>query len=178
VILDYGHNPAAVKAIADMVGRLDVSGRRIGVVSAPGDRRDEDIREIARTAGDVFDHLILRRDDDRRGEARRSAAAAWRRHFAKRALGATGSVIVDEQQAIDAALRMAPRRRPPRDLRRQHHALVEARSSTSRATNARRPMDARASRGSPSSNRSRAKLDRQHGDRRRARVRLARETDD
>src|SRR5438046_8231101 len=40
VILDYGHNPAAVGAMADLVTKLKVEGRRIGVVAGPGDRRD------------------------------------------------------------------------------------------------------------------------------------------
>ena len=67
VILDYGHNPAAIQAMADLVGRLEVSGRRLCVLAGPGDRRDEDLREIARIASTAFDHLIVRRDDDTRG---------------------------------------------------------------------------------------------------------------
>ena len=47
VILDYGHNPAAIQAMVNLCTRLDVEGRRICVVH-PGDRRDEDIRDIAR----------------------------------------------------------------------------------------------------------------------------------
>jgi cyanophycin synthetase len=108
VILDYGHNPAAVKAIADMVGRLDVAGRRIGVVSAPGDRRDEDIREIARTAGEVFDHIILRRDDDRRGRGSEEVPRLMEAALREAGVGSDRvTVIVDEQQAIDAALKLA-----------------------------------------------------------------------
>jgi cyanophycin synthetase len=108
VILDYGHNPAAVQAMADMVGRLEVAGRRIGVVSAPGDRRDDDIRDIARIAGKAFDHLIFRRDEERRGRG----ADEVPRMMAETVL-ATGvpadrvQVIVDEQQSIDAALKLA-----------------------------------------------------------------------
>jgi cyanophycin synthetase len=108
VILDYGHNPAAVQAIADMVGRLEVTGRRIGVVAAPGDRRDEDIREIARIAGKAFDHVIVRRDDDRRG--RRADEVPRMMEATLREAGTPSeriSVIIDEQEAIDAALKMA-----------------------------------------------------------------------
>jgi cyanophycin synthetase len=36
VILDYGHNPAAVRCMVDMVQRLDVNGRRLCVIAAPG----------------------------------------------------------------------------------------------------------------------------------------------
>lgn len=67
VILDYAHNPAAVRAICELAGRLDVDGRRIIVLAAPGDRRDEDIIEIATIAAPFFDHFICRRDDKLRG---------------------------------------------------------------------------------------------------------------
>jgi cyanophycin synthetase len=108
VILDYGHNPAAVKAIADMVGRLDVSGRRIAVVAAPGDRRDEDIREIARTAGSVFDQIILRRDDDPRGRGAEEVPQLMETALREAGVASNRvSVIVDEQKAIEAALKLA-----------------------------------------------------------------------
>jgi cyanophycin synthetase len=43
VILDYAHNPAAVRAMCNLVDRFETEGRRIVVLAAPGDRRDEDI---------------------------------------------------------------------------------------------------------------------------------------
>ncbi|HLS46890.1 MAG TPA: cyanophycin synthetase [Gemmatimonadales bacterium] len=67
VILDYGHNPAAIEAMVQFVDRLQADGRRIVILSAPGDRRDEDIREIARIAAGWFDYYICRRDDGLRG---------------------------------------------------------------------------------------------------------------
>ena len=67
VILDYGHNPAAVEAMCQLVERLEPAGRRICVLAAPGDRRDEDIADIGRIAAGQFDRYILRRDDSLRG---------------------------------------------------------------------------------------------------------------
>jgi cyanophycin synthetase len=67
VVMDYGHNPAAVKAMVDLVGRLDVKGRKLVVLAAPGDRRDEDVREIARLCAGNFDRYLCRRDDGLRG---------------------------------------------------------------------------------------------------------------
>jgi cyanophycin synthetase len=67
VIVDYGHNAAAVKTMTDFALRLECTGRRICVLAAPGDRRDEDVRAIARAASKGFDHIFLRRDDDLRG---------------------------------------------------------------------------------------------------------------
>src|SRR5205823_2952368 len=108
VILDYGHNPAAMTAMTDLVRRLDVAGRRIGVVSAPGDRRDEDIREIARAAGSAFDHIIFRRDEDPRGRKRDEVPNLLAATLREDGIPAERiQVIVDEQQSIDAALHMA-----------------------------------------------------------------------
>jgi cyanophycin synthetase len=108
VILDYGHNPAAVQAMADLVGRLEVTGRRIGVVSAPGDRRDDDLRAIARIAGKAFDHIIFRRDEDRRGRGASEVPTLMQDTLIAEGVPAAQlQVIVDEQQAIDAALKLA-----------------------------------------------------------------------
>jgi cyanophycin synthetase len=67
VIVDYGHNASAVEVMCQLVERLEPKGRRILVIAAPGDRRDEDIVEIGRICAGRFDHYICRRDDRLRG---------------------------------------------------------------------------------------------------------------
>jgi len=67
VILDYGHNPAAIQAMCELTDRLDCRGKRVCVLAAPGDRRNEDIAEIASIAAGHFDHYICRQDDRTRG---------------------------------------------------------------------------------------------------------------
>lgn len=108
VLFDYGHNAHAVAAMADLAKRLDVSGRRLVVVAGPGDRRDEDLREIARAVAGGFDHYICRRDDGLRGrapdEVPKLIAATLREHGVP---DECISLIPDEQEAIDAGLRMA-----------------------------------------------------------------------
>ena len=110
VILDYAHNPAAAQVMADLAQRLECSGRRVCVLSAPGDRRDEDIRAMARIAGAAFDHLILRRDDDLRGRGPDEIPLMMQEElllagFAEERM----EVIPDEQSAIDAALKGSKR---------------------------------------------------------------------
>ena len=108
VLFDYGHNAHAVAAMADLAQRLDVTGRRLVVVAGPGDRRDEDLREIAKAVAGGFDHYICRRDDGLRGrapdEVPKLIAATLREHGVP---DDRISVIPDEQDAIDAGLRMA-----------------------------------------------------------------------
>ena len=107
VLFDYGHNAHAVGMMADLACRLDVTGRRIVVLAGPGDRRDEDLVAIAHAVAGRFDHYICRRDDSLRDRAPDEVP-----RLQARALMASGvpesaiSVIPDEQEAIDAALRM------------------------------------------------------------------------
>ena len=108
VLFDYGHDAHAVAAMADLAQRLEVSGRRLVVVAGPGDRRDEDLRDIAKAVAGGFDHYICRRDDGLRGrkpdEVPKLIAATLREHgVADHQI----SIIPDEQDAIDAGLRMA-----------------------------------------------------------------------
>jgi len=110
VVVDYGHNPAAIQAMADLMLRLECSGRRICVLSGPGDRRDEDIKAIARIAAKAFDYIILRRDDDLRGRGsdeipKMMAAELIEAGFSQDKF----TIIPDEQAAIDASLAMAKR---------------------------------------------------------------------
>jgi cyanophycin synthetase len=65
VLVDYAHNPAAVAGLMDLV-RGTPADRRIGVVTVPGDRRDDDIRNVGRLCGNL-DYVILKEDSDRRG---------------------------------------------------------------------------------------------------------------
>jgi cyanophycin synthetase len=85
-----------------------VTGRRICVLAAPGDRRDEDIADVGRIAAGRFDRYILRRDDGLRGRKPDEVPYLLRDAL----LGAGVDVeqvlvIPDEQAAVDAALREA-----------------------------------------------------------------------
>jgi cyanophycin synthetase len=108
VILDYGHNAAAVEAMCDLVDRLDVTGRRICVLAAPGDRRDEDIKDIGRIAAGRFDRYLCRRDDQLRGRMPDEVPNLLRDALLEHGTLAEQILIVPEEQvAVDAALREA-----------------------------------------------------------------------
>ena len=106
VIMDYAHNAHAVGMMADLAQRLDAQ-RRIVVMAGPGDRRDQDLIEIAGAVAGKFDHYICRRDDSLRGRdgdevPRILAQALQAAGVTKEAI----TIIPDEQEAIDAGLRM------------------------------------------------------------------------
>jgi cyanophycin synthetase len=94
--------------MCQLVERLDVGGRRICVLAAPGDRRDEDVKDIGRMAAGRFERYICRRDDQLRGrkpdEVPNLLRDALLEHGAQ---AAEILVIPDEQAAVDAALREA-----------------------------------------------------------------------
>ena len=108
VLLDYAHNPAAVQMICRTVDRLDVDGRRIAVIAAPGDRRDEDIHEIARTVAGYFDRFICKADDRLRGRDLGEVPEMMRQTLLDNGVADDRiAVIPDETEAVDTALRMA-----------------------------------------------------------------------
>lgn len=108
VILDYAHNPAAVAAICNLASQLETEGRRIIVLAAPGDRRDEDIREIARIAAPHFDHFICRRDDNTRGRDGDEIPNMLRKVLIDEGVSEERIEIIEEEQpATEHALQMA-----------------------------------------------------------------------
>jgi cyanophycin synthetase len=108
VILDYAHNPAAVRAMCSLVDRIEPEGRRIVVLSAPGDRRDEDIREIAEIAAGHFDFFICRCDDNRRGRGKEEVAVMLKNALLENGIESDRiEVIADEQEATSRALQVA-----------------------------------------------------------------------
>ncbi|MCH8135285.1 MAG: cyanophycin synthetase, partial [Proteobacteria bacterium] len=105
VILDYAHNPAAVSAMCGLVDRLGAEGNKTIVLAAPGDRRDEDIREIAAIASSHFDRFICRCDDNRRGRGEDEVAVMLKNRLLELGVSADRiEVVPDEQEATARAL--------------------------------------------------------------------------
>ncbi len=110
VILDYGHNAAAIASISQLVSRLEVVGKRICVLAAPGDRRDEDIRAIAGAAAGHFDHYICKADDNRRGRGRVEVPEMLREQLLESGIGDEQIVVIpSEVEAVKSSLEIASR---------------------------------------------------------------------
>jgi cyanophycin synthetase len=68
VIVDYAHNAAAIGALGALIDRIRPQhGRVFGMVSIPGDRRDDDLIEMGRLAAGIFDEIMFREAPDGRG---------------------------------------------------------------------------------------------------------------
>ncbi|WP_171229459.1 cyanophycin synthetase [Ruegeria sp. HKCCA4008] len=108
VILDYGHNPAALKAMAALADQLEIKGRRLCVVAMPGDRRDEDIIDGAAALAGHFDHFICKADDRRRGRGHDEVPRMMRQALIDNGVDdASITVIPDEVEAVNAGLQQA-----------------------------------------------------------------------
>ena len=103
IIIDYAHNAAAIAGLMDFVRNLDAN-RRIGVITAPGDRRDEDLRIVGRLAASL-DHVIVKEDTYRRGREPGQIAARIIEGLREGGLGEQQyEIIYDEQEAIAKAI--------------------------------------------------------------------------
>jgi cyanophycin synthetase len=107
IVLDYGHNIAALRAVGDLVERIANGRRVIGVVSMPGDRRDEDRVAFGTLAGTLFDRLYVA-EPAVRGRPTGEAAgllidAAARARDGHPARCGQPVFIADEAEAVQAA---------------------------------------------------------------------------
>ncbi|HEY2291861.1 MAG TPA: cyanophycin synthetase [Thermoanaerobaculia bacterium] len=109
VLLDYAHNAHGMTAMAQTIRGLTVTGRRIGVLAAPGDRRDQDILDLARTAAPAFDFIFLREDDNRRGRKPGETGELVRQGLLAAGFPADRIApgIHGEEQAVQSALETA-----------------------------------------------------------------------
>ena len=82
VLVDYGHNAAALHATGQMVAAV-WDGEPVAAITLPGDRRDDLVAESAEAIATWFGTVIVYEDDDLRGRApgemRELIAAAMRK---------------------------------------------------------------------------------------------------
>jgi cyanophycin synthetase len=64
VLLDYGHNPDSIRALAKLLPRLS-QGRKIALCHGTGNRTNEQIIEFGRALASVYDYILLADFDPR-----------------------------------------------------------------------------------------------------------------
>ena len=111
VIADYGHNPDAMRALVQAVQAMPAQRRSV-VISAAGDRRDEDIRAQTQILGAAFDDVVLYQDAAQRGRADGEVLALLRQGLQ----GAPRTTRVDELHGEFNAIDHALARLQPGDL--------------------------------------------------------------
>jgi cyanophycin synthetase len=129
VVIDYCHNVDGMRQLADFVNRMMVesptrpgrvgaaatgtrSGRAIGVLGIPGDRRDEDQRQYGAIAAGAFDEIIVREDKNLRGRIAGETATNVIEGVREAKAAGTARVgradkVLEEMAAVRTALRRA-----------------------------------------------------------------------
>lgn len=103
VLIDYAHNPAGYEAVGEFVKNW--KGDRLGVIGGPGDRRDEDLMLLGKIASGIFDYIIIKEDEDRRGRDKGEVADLILKGMLSENPNQEHSVILDETDAIESALK-------------------------------------------------------------------------
>ncbi|MCG7599778.1 cyanophycin synthetase [Halomonas sp. McH1-25] len=101
VLIDYGHNVPALEALGELVSRIPAQ-RRIGVASAPGNRRDEDLFSLGVQLANMHDIVFLC-ETDPRGRPDGDTASLLRAGAESVPGDCRVEVVLKERQAIDRA---------------------------------------------------------------------------
>jgi cyanophycin synthetase len=96
-------------AMVDLVQRLKKT-RTIGVIAAPGDRRDQDITQLGTIAAAGFDKLIIKEDDNRRGRKPGETAEILRQSAIRAGKKESDiEIVLPELDAVQHALKQGQR---------------------------------------------------------------------
>ena len=123
VLIDYAHNAHGLEAVGEFVERVTVAAPtgsgapgaaswsanlRVAVIATPGDRRDEDMRELGRVAARYFDDVIIREDENLRGRKRGETAAlimeGVQEAMRTGARAGSAEIVLEEKDAVTRAL--------------------------------------------------------------------------
>ncbi len=101
-LVDYAHNVASYEALGSFV--CNWPGERVGIVGGPGDRRDEDFINLGKLAAKIFDRIIVKEDEDRRGRPSGDAAELIRKGILLENPASNYEVILNEEEAVNKGL--------------------------------------------------------------------------
>lgn len=104
VLMDYAHNPAGMRGLVNFISKLP-NKYRTCVLNGTGDRRDDDIREFAKIAGDHFDRIVIRRGNYLRGRTEEDMFRLLQEGIAQSDNTPQVRVIPESREAIAHAIK-------------------------------------------------------------------------
>ncbi len=104
-LIDYAHNPHGYEAVGSFVRNWE--GQKIGVIGGPGDRRDEDLILLGKISAQVFDSIIIKEDDDKRGRQPGETADLIAKGIFQENPNVKYETILSETEAIETAFNSA-----------------------------------------------------------------------
>jgi len=106
VLIDFAHNPSGYLGVEDFLSSVDAN-KKIGIIAGVGDRRDEDIKECAKIAGRMFDHIIIRQEKHLRGRTEQEIIDLILSGITESDRNVTYEIIPKEVEAIKHAINSA-----------------------------------------------------------------------
>jgi cyanophycin synthetase len=106
VLIDFAHNPSGYLGVEDYLNSVEAS-KKIGIIAGVGDRRDEDIRDCAKIAARMFDHIIIRQEKHLRGRTEEELIGLILDGIAQSGKSITHEIIPKEVEAIKHAINNA-----------------------------------------------------------------------
>jgi cyanophycin synthetase len=106
-LADYAHNPHGLKLLCDFVSKLEYK-YKVGIISGPGDRRDEDLRELGEISARYFDEIIIRCDDHLRGRTADAIIGLLKEGVENVNPSLPVVIIANEDKALEYAYNNAP----------------------------------------------------------------------
>ena len=104
VLMDYAHNPAGLRGLVNFISKLPNKYRTV-VLNGTGDRRDDDIRELGRIAGDAFDRIVIRTGHYLRGRTPEGLHTLLQEGIAQSENSPQVRLIPDGRDAIHHAIK-------------------------------------------------------------------------
>lgn len=106
VMIDFAHNPAGYRGIEEFLSNVEAT-KKIGIIAGVGDRRDEDIKECAKIAARMFDHIIIRQEKHLRGRTEEEIIGLIMEGIQESGSSVTHEIITKETEAIKHAISTA-----------------------------------------------------------------------
>lgn len=106
VLIDFAHNASGYLGVEDYLSSVEAN-KKIGIIAGVGDRRDEDIRECAKIAGRMFDHIIIRQEKHLRGREEQELIDLILEGISLSGNNVTYEIIPKEVEAIKHAINSA-----------------------------------------------------------------------
>jgi cyanophycin synthetase len=105
-MLDYAHNPDGFVQLAEFMKTVNAS-EKIGIITAPGDRRDEDLHKMGMLAAQMFDKIIIRHDNDCRGRTKENITDIIMKGIREADSSIEVNVISNEIEALTLSMQQA-----------------------------------------------------------------------
>ncbi len=103
VLIDFAHNASGYKGVEEYLSSVEAT-KKIGIIAGVGDRRDEDIKECAKIAGRMFDHIIIRQEKYLRGRTEEEIIGLILEGISESGRNVTHEIISKEVEAIKHAI--------------------------------------------------------------------------